>query len=183
MIFKHNMRLFVAATAMLAIGSTAVEARTVTVAVDAKSGPWSTKANNKMKYGVGDEAPPFIVTGIPINSVEKVEVYADGMTTVKGKGDVGAVGFEDSEVNDSKAKGKYYPSFYTPNLLYPAYQDALVIGFVDVNVVLVSRPFVVGEGVRVPIPEGATGLAIGFNDVSFKDNSGSLSVTVTIPDQ
>ncbi|CAL4869635.1 hypothetical protein MMA231_03927 (plasmid) [Asticcacaulis sp. MM231] len=183
MIFKHNMYLFTIAVTLLSAGSVAVEARTVTVAVDAKSGPWSTKANSKMKYGVGDEAPPFIITGIPVDSVDKVEVYADGVTTVKGKVEVGPVGFEDFEVNDSKARGKYYPSFYTPKLLYPAYQHALVMGFVDDKGVLVSRPFVVGEGVRVPIPEGATGLALGFNDVSFKDNSGTLSVTVTIPDQ
>jgi hypothetical protein len=176
------VRSLISALLMMAV-STSVEAKTLTIQVDAKAGPWSVKANSNMKYGRGDEAPPVIVTGISDSTLGKVEVYATGASAVGSKTGIGPVGIEDQEVDDTKSHGKYYPSFYTPQLLYPAYAHALVVSFVDAEGMLVSRPVIVGTGVRLPVPEGATGLALGFNDVSFAANSGSLEVVVKLPDE
>lgn len=176
-------RLLGAVCAAFVVLAGSVQAREVKVAVDARCGPWSMAANKKMKYGVGDALPPVIVTGLPAVTLSKLEVYVDGTTMVDGKV-VDALGIADTEVNDTKGRhGKFYPSFYTPKILYPAQAHALIGGFVDTAGVLVSRPFVIGNGVRVAIPENATGLALGFNDESFARNSGALSVTVNIPEE
>jgi hypothetical protein len=178
----NMIRSLIGALLMMAV-STSLEAKTLTVQVDAKAGPWSVKANSNMKYGRGDEGLPVIVTGVSDSALGKVEVYATGTTAIGAKTGIGPVGIEDQEVDDTKSRGKYYPSFYTPKLLYPAYAHALVASFVNAEGTLVSRPVIVGTGVRLPVPEGATGLALGFNDASFSANSGALSVVVNLPDE
>ncbi|EGF91722.1 hypothetical protein ABI_01520 [Asticcacaulis biprosthecium C19] len=160
----------------------AAQAKEIVVQVDAKAGPWSVKLNKEMKYGVGDNAPPVIVPGMGPGMLGSLEIYADGTTIAAGRGEVDGLGVPDTAVDDQKAKGKYYPSFYTPKILYPANAHALIGAFVDAEGVLLSRPFVVGTGVRVPIPENAVALALGFNDVSFAGNSGALTVTLVTPE-
>lgn len=163
------------------IAPAAAWGRQVVVQVDAKSGPWLPKANKKMPFG-RDAGAPLVVPGIPDVS-GKVSIYSEGTTISAGNGAVDAKGVESKAVDDTKGPGgKVYPSLYTPKILYPANLHALVAVFVDDKGVLVGRPFIVGEGVRVPIPEGARALSLGFNDISFAGNSGSLKVIVEVPD-
>lgn len=159
-------------------------AREVAVSVDAKAGPWLNRANKKMRYGIGDEAPPALVTGFVNDADEKLAIYpAPGATTrVDGRA-VGAEGIGGEAVDDMPgAKGRYYPSLYAPKILYPTNRHALIAAFVDGEGRLMGRPFAVGQGVRVTIPDQAAGLALGFNDASFAGNDGALPVIVSMPD-
>lgn len=174
-----------AATIGAMLPAAPVFAREVAVSVDARSGPWLNKANRKMRYGQGDEAPPASVTGFMNDVGAKLEiVVAADATTRAGTGETGPQGFADEPVDDTKGPGgKYYPSLYTPKILYPANRHALIGAFVDGKGGLMGRPFAIGEGVRVTVPDGAAALNLGFNDISFAQNSGALPVTVVIPDE
>lgn len=170
----------VACAACLLVAPAAV-AKTVTVTVDAKAGPWSVKLNPKMPYGNGDEAPSAVVKGLEPES-GKVEIYPDGKITVAGK-QFDSVGDSDKEVDDRTGKKKKrFPSFYTPKILYPAYAHGLVATFINDAGVIVGRPIMVGEGIRVAIPADATGISLGLNDDIFADNSGSLTVKLELPE-
>lgn len=154
------------------------------VMVDAKAGPWLNGVNKKMRYGLGDEAPPAMVTGFVNDADAKIEIYpVEGATTmVQGK-PVGPQGIAGTAVNDAPGpKKKYYPSLYAPKILYPTDAHALIGAFTDAKGVLMGRPFAIGKGVRVTIPDQAAALTLGFNDVTFAGNSGALSVIVVLPD-
>ena len=158
-----------------------VHAKTATIIVDAKSGPWSIIANPNMPYGIGDAAPAMVVNGLEPDS-GKIEIYPQGQITVAGK-QFNSVGDSSREVDDTNGKKKKrFPSFYTPKVLYPAYAHGLVATFVDANGKIVGRPIMVGEGVRVSIPKLATGISFGLNDDSFSDNKGSFSIQLVLPD-
>lgn len=157
-------------------------AREVTVMIDAKAGPWEPAANKKMPFG-RDGGPPVVVK-VPDLPGAKVSIYAEGTTVSAGHGAVGANGVDGKAVDDRKGPGrKVYPSLYAPKILYPANLHALIAVFVDAQGVVLGRPFVVGDGVRVGIPEGADAVSLGFNDVDFAKNSGTLKVTVDVPDE
>ncbi|AQR72301.1 hypothetical protein [Sphingomonas sp. LM7] len=167
---------------LLAPAPASAEERRVTV--DAKAGPWLNGPNKKMRYGLGDEAPPMTITGFINDADAKIEIYpVEGATTmVEGK-PVGPEGIDGTAVNDAPGpKKKYYPSLYAPKILYPTNAHALIGAFVDANGVLIGRPFAIGKGVRVTIPDQAAALTLGFNDVKFAGNSGALPVVVVLPD-
>lgn len=155
--------------------------REVTVKVDAASGPWSSDVNAKvMPFGTGDAKPATIV---PFDlGAGKIGIYASGTTGVPGNASVPPIGIDGDAVDDKVFKRKRYPSFYTPKLLYPANRHALVAAFIDDRGIVLGRPFVVGEGVRVPIPENAAGVSLGFNDAKSAGNVGTLDVILDIPD-
>lgn len=179
------MRTLLAAALGLACSLAApATAREVTIGVDAKAGPWLNRPNKKMRYGIGDEGPPAIVTGFVNDADEKLAIYPVlGATTRVDGQDVGAEGIADEAVDDLPgAKGKYYPSLYAPKILYPTNRHALIAAFVDLEGRLMGRPFAVGQGVRVTIPDQAAALALGFNDVRFTGNEGTLPVVVSMPD-
>lgn len=165
---------------LVALASPAA-AKTITVTVDAASGPWSVEANKKlMPYGKGDERPSVVV---PLDlGGGRIAIYADGTTDIPDKKGVPPAGVEGKAVDDTLFKKARYPSFYTPKILYPAQLHALVVAFVDEKGVLVGRPIVVGEGIRVPLPENTAGLSLGFNDAVFTGNTGALKVTIELPD-
>lgn len=176
------MKIIGFALCIAAFSPISVAAKTLAVSVDARSGPWSQKANPKMPYGVGDELPPLVVAGLEPDS-GKVEIYPVGKTSVRGK-DLDSEGNQDQEVDDSTGRNKTrFPSFYAPKILYPAYAHGLVATFIDAGGNIVGRPFMVGKGVRVSIPKQATGLALGFNDDSFADNEGSMALEIVVPDE
>ena len=180
------MRAHVAAAALGLACSLAAPAaaKEVIVGVDAKAGPWLNRPNKKMRYGIGDETPPATVTGFINDADEKLAIYpAPGATTRVDGQDVGTEGIAGEAVDDMPgAKGKYYPSLYAPKILYPTNRHALIAAFVDVEGRLMGRPFAVGQGVRVTIPDQAAALTLGFNDVSFTANEGTLAVVVSMPD-
>jgi hypothetical protein len=170
---KYLLPILFVGTAQAAV------ARDVVVEVDAGSGPWVDNKKGPMPFGVGDQKPPVIV---PFDvAAGKVEVFAEGTTDTADKKQVGPEGIDDP-VDDKVVKKRRYPSFYTPKVLYPANRHALVVIFVDKSGSAVSRPVMVGSGVAMSIPDGAEGVALGFNDVTFAGNSGKLKVTVGIPE-
>ena len=155
-------------------------AKDVTVQVDAHAGPWAPAANKKMPFGRDPGAPVLVKLS---DAFGKVSIYADGTTVSAGHGAVDSKGVDGKAVDDSKGPhGKVYPSLYTPKILYPANLHALVAVFVDAKGLVIGRPFVVGDGVRVEKPDGAAAVALGFNDVDFAGNRGALTVTVNMPD-
>jgi hypothetical protein len=165
---------------LLAGLSQPASAKPIVVSVDAHSGPWSQAKNPNLSFGVGDEAAPVVVGGLAGSEGGKAEIWPVGTTSVDGQLADGK-GLKTKEADDSPGPhGKRYPSFYTPKILYPAQVHALIGAFVDASGVIVGRPFVIGAGVRVPIPDGAAGVALGFNDESFAANAGQLQVTVNV---
>lgn len=174
-------RLLLAALTLTLSAAPAL-ARDVLIDVDARSGPWDAKLNaEKMPYGIGDALPPTV---IPFDiAAGKIGVFAEGTTDAGGKTGIGPSGIDSDIVDDKTEKKKRYPSFYTPKVLYPVARHAIVAVFLDEQGKVVSRPVAVGtDGVALPIPDGATAIALGFNDVTFQANSGKLKVTVQIPD-
>lgn len=182
------MRLLGISVALAAAAAAAVampaSARDVVVQVDARAGPWLNKANPKMRYGKGGEIAPVVIGGLADVSGETVEIFAaQGASTQVGGADVGVEGVAGEAVDDMPGAGKkYYPSLYAPKVLYPTNRHALMAVFVDADGKLVGRPFAVGQGVRLAIPDGATSLSLGFNDVEFSGNGGAMTVTVVVPD-
>lgn len=155
----------------------------VSVAIDAATAPWDPVANAAtLPIGAKGAKPPVVV---PIEvPAGKAVIFAEGTTNTAEAAGVGAIGNEKKTINDTLSPdGQRYPSFYVPKLLYPAYRHGLVAVFVDAKGAVVSRPFMVGKGVRLPIPDAAAGLALGFNDVDFTGNTGTLHVTVELPPQ
>lgn len=185
------MRLLGMGVALAAAGAAAAvavpvpaSARDVVVQVDARAGPWLNKANPKMRYGKGGEIAPVVIGGLADVSGETVEIFAaQGASTQVGGADVGVEGVAGEAVDDMPGAGKkYYPSLYAPKVLYPTNRHALMAVFVDADGKLVGRPFAVGQGVRLAIPDGAASLSLGFNDVEFAGNGGAMTVTVVVPD-
>lgn len=161
---------------------TAAVSRIVEVEVDAGAGPWSTAVNaDRMPYGAGDEKPPVV---IPFDvAAGGIGVLAKGTTGTADRADIPPAGIEGDAVDDKLRKKRRYPSFYAPKLLYPIGRHALIAAFVDAKGVVVSRAVPIGNnGIRLPIPDNAVGLALGFNDVNFTGNRGKLKVLVEIPD-
>lgn len=176
--------IFPVLASLAVVAALPAAARDVVVEVDARSGPWLNKANKKMRYGKGDELAPALVGGLAEAAGSKLEIFAaqGGVTQVDGTA-VGPEGMTSQAVDDrSGPGGKFYPSLYAPKVFYPANRHALIAAFVDAEGRMTGRPFTVGSGVRVMVPDEAAALALGFNDVSFAANSGSLTVTVVIPD-
>ncbi|NIJ31623.1 hypothetical protein FHT00_003604 [Sphingomonas insulae] len=172
-------------TASAAPATPAAEAtvQRVTVTLDAATAPWDPVANAGILPIGAKGAKPTVVVPIEVPA-GKVVIVAEGTTDIPGASGIGAGGDTKKTINDTvTADGQRYPSFYVPKLLYPAYRHGLVVVFVDAKGVAVSRPFMVGKGIRLPIPDKAEGLALGFNDTDFTGNTGTLKVTVELPPQ
>ena len=155
----------------------------VTVALDSATAPWDATVNAAtLPIGAKGAKPPVVVPiAVPAG---KAVIFAEGTTDTPDATELGVTGNEKKLVNDTlTADGQRYPSFYVPKLLYPAYRHGLVAVFVDAKGAIVSRPFMVGKGIRLPIPDTAAGLALGFNDADFTGNTGTLRVTVELPPQ
>lgn len=158
-------------------------AREVTVEVDARAQPWDEDAFEGMAFGKGDGAPPVQIKGLEDLAGANVAIVpkAGGVTLVEGA-EVGPEGIVGDAADDLRVKKRVYPSLYTPKILYPVHRHALLAVFVDEEGRPVGRPFPVGTGVRVGVPDEARGLSLGFNDITFKGNTGTLEVIVQIPD-
>jgi hypothetical protein len=176
-------RAMIAGAVLAALIPAAALAKDQVVTVDSQAGPWVAGLNKKMPFGVGDAKPPVVVTGFAPDRDEKLAIIPEGTTSTPGHATIDAGGIADQQVDDTFGPHKKrYPSFYTPKILYPANAHALVGVFIDAKGVVLGRPFVIGSGVRVPVADGAAGLALGFNDESAAGNGGALKVTVQMPD-
>jgi hypothetical protein len=179
----RNRAALLVRSALLAVAIAGVAApalaKEVTVTVPAKAGPWSPALNPKLKYGVGDALPPV---SVPVVDGDEIGILPEGTIKI-GTKTFGGSGDESNAVDDKKGKkGKLYPSFYTPKVLYPANLHGLVGTFADERGVIVGRPFMIGEGIKLVVPDAAKTLLLGFNDESYKDNEGEMKVTLFIPD-
>lgn len=177
----NRMRLLIAMT-VLTIPALPAAARVIEVEVDATAGPWSTTINGeRMPYGTGDEKPAVV---IPFDiAAGGIGILPKGTTSTSDTASIPPSGIADDPVDDKERKKRRYPSFYAPKLMYPVARHALIATFVDAKGVVISRAVPVGDtGLRIPIPENAAGLSLGFNDMVFTGNSGKLKVLVEIPD-
>lgn len=160
---------------------TATAPHQVVVNVDSAAAPWDASLNaGVMPLGnVGAKPPVIVPIEVPSG---KVAIVADGTTSTTEAKDIPSTGIKGKLANDTTApNGQRYPSFYMPKLMYPVNRHALIAVFVDDKGNIVSRPFPVGEGVRLNIPDTAAGLALGFNDADFTGNTGTLKVMVQLP--
>lgn len=177
-----NVLRMMAPLVAVVLSATPAAARVIEVEVDSASGPWSTKINGeKMPYGTGDEKPALVV---PFDiAAGGIGILPQGTTATRGSPAVPPGGIASDVVDDKLKKKRRSPSFYAPKLMYPIRRHALIAAFIDDKGVVVSRAVPVGDGgIRLPIPEGAVGLSLGFNDTVFAGNSGKLKVLVEIPD-
>jgi len=181
----------------LAIGLVAVspaDAALITVAVSATSGPWdfNSTLNSAYSYGPHDFTPPTIITaasGFDFSPGRQFTItYLSGLTTpyvfypfpfADGTGDGGTYGYLNYDAsNNPGSTFLYFPSRYVDSSSYPVYLNALIGTFTDSAGAIVGTPFYVGNGATVLAPFGASQLQLGINDDTFRDNRGSLNVSV-----
>ncbi|MCJ1962738.1 hypothetical protein [Novosphingobium mangrovi (ex Hu et al. 2023)] len=169
--------------ALAAVIAAPGQARDVMVEVDARAQPWDEDAFEGMSFGKGDGEAPLRIMGFEDLAGANVAIIpvSGGVTLVEGA-EVGPEGIVGDAADDLRVKKRVYPSLYTPKVLYPVYRHALLAVFTDDEGRPVGRPFPVGTGVRVGVPDEARGLSLGFNDITFKDNAGTLQVILQIPD-
>ncbi len=166
-------------------------AGTVTVVVDSTAGPWdyvSGGLNDASQYGDHDFTAPTVISaadGFNFTAGGTFTItYISGLTSPYGGAPyadaVGDTGYNAS--NNIGNSGGVFPSFYFNPTDYPAYLAALVGTFTDSSGQIVGTPFLVGLARSVVVPVGATQIQLGINDDIFRDNTGSLTVTVAGPD-
>ena len=178
-------------------------ASAVTVAVDARSGPWSRAANPGFNYGIGDNLAPTSVPVIPGTTV--TISYDSGLTssfagvipTVDANGYVGGIFGSGGIPNVLTGIGSQapFPSFFIdPTNTGPdIWLNGLIGTFANAAGVIVGTPFSVGNGpLSELVPLGATQLLLGINDDVFgsvvvddelvPDNTGSLNISVVVSD-
>jgi hypothetical protein len=169
---------------------TSAEAGMITVTVDSHTGPWSYVnggLNTQFQYGVGDYSAPVVV-----DATDGFDFTAGGTFTIQyvsglTNHDVGPPLYDASgdhnyvANNNPGSSGRYFPSRYFDSADYPAYLSALVGTFADSTGQIVGTPFLIGDLRSVVVPLGATRLQLGINDDIFRDNSGSLTVSILGP--
>jgi hypothetical protein len=165
-----------AALALLMLPNSA-SARVVTVKVDAHCGPWSTGINPKLRFGLGDGRPPVVVWNLPAPAGRIVRFKASGTTTTVTNGpSATADGYNGWVI----ARGiALLPAAYIPGKR-PVAVNQLVGAFIDSDGVVVGQPFAIGTEAEVRAPDDAVALSLGINDDRFSDNSGVLTVDITV---
>lgn len=159
---------------------------TTTVTVDSKSAPWLSSANPTFHSVLQGPSNPAIITSVQGAQIEAGDTislqYLSG-TVKAGSGwpSVDAGGQTNFVVNDGNFYGQYWASYDVSHDQYPAYAMELLGAFANSSGVVIDAPFVVGNsksGLIVPV--GATQLQLGFNDTYYVDNTGSVTMNVTL---
>jgi hypothetical protein len=159
----------------------------VTLDVPANAAPWSTSANPRMLYGVGDGAKATFVSSS--DGFTFVEGAKFRIQVVSGRSNAGAgwpnVAFTGDPAMPTYAtdgsSGSGFPAQYTSkpregNLM------GLVGVFVDDGGVIVGSPFLIVESTTtIKAPNGASRLQFGVNDDIFSDNSGRYKIIISQP--
>lgn len=157
-----------------------VAAKEVVVTVDAKSMPWRSGPNPKLTFGLGDGRPPTLVWQIGLLPGLKLTISATGQTTtVAGGGFYGPEGQRDWIADRGIT---VLPSRFMAKSAGPVHLNQLVGCFVNADGEVIGKPFPIGRGAQVQIPEKASALSLGINDDRFGDNTGALTVTISVPE-
>jgi hypothetical protein len=150
--------------------------------VSSRSGPWSTATNPSFNYGFHDNQGPTVVKGL--TSGDRIRVkYKSGLTsTIGGLPPTDANGYAALNINSAFVDTVLgnYPGFYTahPGTVY---LGELIGTFADSAGNIVGTPFAIDDDqLDLVDPPGATQLLIGLNDNLYEDNTGDLSIDVTV---
>ncbi|MEH3121669.1 MAG: hypothetical protein PGN16_06745 [Sphingomonas phyllosphaerae] len=175
-----TMKRYILPIIAMAFLAATAEAKTVTLRVDAQAAPWRTGSNPKLAFGLADARSPALLVDTALLPGITLHVTATGLTTtVTGGGSYGPEGQSDWIADRGMA---LFPSYYIEAKGRVAHLNELVGAFVDADGKVVGKPFLIGSAANVPVPDGAAGLSLGINDDRYSDNSGSLTVTIVIPE-
>jgi hypothetical protein len=140
--------------------------------------------NTNYQYGVGNESAPTVLnasSGLVIQPGELITFqYISGLVSLHpGYGFFDANGNPSILANNNSFSGYYCPSLFFNPADYPTYGGELVGTFADSGGNIVATPFAIGDSRSVIVPNNATQVQLGINDVSFDDNAGSFTIQVT----
>jgi hypothetical protein len=152
-------------------------AKDLTVKVDARSAPWSTGANPKLRFGLADARAPKVIIDSAIIPGGLLTFKATGTTTTL----IGGTPF--TPVGDTAwpadRGSALFPSHYIKSKKL-IYLNQLVGAFITADGRVVGEPFAIGEEATVRVPPGAAGISLGLNDDKYSDNTGALTVNIHI---
>lgn len=172
----------VAALSIGLLAASGVNASSITVYVDGRSGPWDIAANPSFSYGVfangvadSHLAPTSVsnASGLQFVAGNSLSIqYVSGSANAGGGGIYNDANGATWWPADSGAPGQYIAG--------DNYLEQLVGVFANSGGVIVGSPFTIGNGpVLVVIPNGSTQLLMGFNDGWYNDNGAGLYMNVT----
>jgi len=166
------------------LGLILVSARTaradIIVTVPCSAGPWNQALNPSFDYSqiyghmYHDNTAPVtiaVATGVTLTVayVSGAVIAGAGYPAVDANGESGNV------TNNSYG----FPAYYM-NPAITVHSMALVATFAN-DGVIVGTPFLLGNGpTTVTAPAGANQLLLGINDAGYGDNSGALTVSVSV---
>jgi hypothetical protein len=173
--------------------SVKAQSQTLDYTVNGTAQPWNYVdggLNTNFQFGFNDGSAPTLVSGTDgfvfspggtfvITYVSGLTSYGAGQPFVDGNGDPLYAG---GDVSTNPINGGYAPSHYVDPALRPVSINALIGTFADSSGDIVGTPFAIKNGpYDAIVPNGATRLQIGINDIAFSDNTGFLTVSVTGP--
>ena len=162
------------------LGTGAAPSADTTITVPANAGPRSQALNPAFDYShiyahlYDDNAPPVAVAVMPGSTVT-VAYVSGAVSAGAGYSPVDANGEPGNVVNNANG----WPSYY----MNPAVtvNSMALVGTFAYEGVIVGTPLLLGNGpTMVTAPVGANQLLMGINDGGYGDNSGALTVTVSI---
>ncbi len=168
----------------------AVNQKSITVAVNANQGPWDQSVNPGYPYGVNDQQPPVAVSasnGISFAQGGVITIkYLSGTVTyfhqLPAPPSFDANGDSKNPTNDILYNGYHFPSYYVNPTSYPVNSIELLGTFANAQGEIVGTPFAVGNGpTSVTVPNGAVQLLLGANDGEYWDNGGAWQIQVSGP--
>src|SRR5262249_40592517 len=161
--------------------------------VNALSGPWDDSLPGNLVYDNGVHLPPTILAVNPGDDI--VITYLSGLTsafsdlppTVDALGYVGGIFGSGADCAGSPctgvgATGHHFPSFLVDpsNTGTQIALNALIGDFVDSSGTVLAA-FATGDGpFSITAPAGTVALQLGINDDFFSDNTGALSIAVSV---
>lgn len=165
---------------------------TVTKTVGPNNGPWqvSGSLNSAYQYDDSGYSAPTVVNasdGISFTAgLSLVVSYVSGLVSI---GPTSGWPYTDANGDTNAVLNNYSwggigPSYYMNPATYPIYASELVGTFAGTSGQIVGTPFAVGNLATLTIPNGATRLQLGVNDVGYGDNVGTwtIQITQTIPE-
>jgi hypothetical protein len=166
-----------AAAATLAMLPGQAAARVVTVKVDSRSAPWDVSLNPALRFGLGNARAPTVVWNLPRIAGRLVTFKASGSTTTSRGGGSFSPDGQSGWTQDHG--GAPFPSHFM-KADRPIHLNELVGAFVNADGKVVGAPFPIGSSGTVRAPDDALAVALGINDDNYADNSGALSVDITV---
>lgn len=154
------------------------------VKVPSTTMPWDTRINSRFDFGMHNGRPPVTVFDRNLRPAIKVRFSVTGTTATVGGGGgtIPAEGQKDFPTASQPEFGwPRFPSRYFAKGEKTSYLNGIVAAFVDADGRIVGKPFPVGKEAERLVPDGAIALVMGLDDDNFSDNSGTLTVTLRMP--